>query len=196
VLQELTGALTGGQTIYIEGGSSQGAAQAITSKCVVLTDNSNLDAVAAGLCLKHYLTISGLVETPPHIVQEGDEPNDQVNELLMFCTAGALSKRKFLGFPLKALDMNKFVKVVPIVAEDNFKFPHAETLRTLSSDASVQEAYDGQAAATVAEIFKEIAAVFKANADSESVLKTNAQQVALRLETHWSDVPPISVHTV
>jgi len=154
-----------------------------TAQTVILTDSTDLEAVACGLMLrKLMLPRIGLHQDWFPFVLPPDEKLPKTAKcVLLVCSSGIFQQRCVLNALLDGARQS--VSVVPIVSDELFRFPTKELLlEQLPVVCSLCDEPDA-VSQIILDIFMEIAVVFQPSVASEIVLDIKAREVASRLLT-------------
>lgn len=156
-----------------------------TLKTMVLADPTSTEAMSTAQVL-HYFARNVMSSNPdqvPHVLGlEEVMPQSAIN-VVMVCTKGVFEQPKVARALLKAGELN--CAVVPVLGDDEFRFPTTQYLRELSpvlkkflTASETENVLD-----IIQAVFKDIAVVFnpKDYSASEAVLQVKAQEIADRL---------------
>lgn len=176
--------------------SCEEPAAEITAKRVLLVDHSNFEAVAAGKILQMLLAplYGEDVSSVPYLLPP--EAAAKFNwkliteSLIVLCTSGVFHSKDVLLSLCLVGDAS--LQVVPILADEKFRFPSPEfldELKPIADKVAAQAQTDANTPLTVVrDIFSEIAIVFQPEqySSTEAVLRTKAQELVERLRNSKS----------
>jgi len=151
---------------------------------MILADVSKVEAMAVAETLKMYLLpyTEQDVNKVPHVLASGQDMPPGANRLIIICTKGVFEQLPVLKLVLQAVKRD--CSVVPILADNNFKFPTAAVIEDLTPFA-VQAVGDEAelVKAAIQAFFKDIAVVFNPQdySATNALLMIKAQEVATRL---------------
>jgi hypothetical protein len=156
------------------------------SQVGILVDHSNKEAEASALILL-YLIFPLLVAEKAALVPEILESQSTLTNLKIlvpFCSNGLFQQSDVLKMLsiTSALSLN----VVPILSDDNFRFPSAEFVEGLRSTIEGLDLCFGVLSSAITNLFKEIAIVFQPQlySSTEGILLVKATEVKSRVLRH------------
>lgn len=150
----------------------------------ILVDSANFEGVASALVLC-LLLAPALVQAQhlqPRMLKDRSDTPEGMFFLVVVCTNGCFMNHDFLWL----LCGDERMDMLPVVAEEGFRFPTRDLLDGLSAGGAAALALgddrDPEALSrVVTKLFKEIAVPFSPQMASDSALRLSARQVSARL---------------
>jgi len=163
------------------------------AECPTFYDNGNLEAVAAAYVLKKMtmpLLVNGHHDLIPHPIDDPEAAlaKEPASTIIVLCTNGMFENRAFLTIIAR---MNRIMApqtgLLPLIAEQSFRFPPADISMQLQRTGSLVDREDPVSAAAsaiaalVQSLFKTIGMPFYTQSASEAELRLAAHQITKRL---------------